>query len=241
MRLGVVQMFINDTIKANTASILRFTEKAALNGIELAVFPEMCLTGYHPQTLRCPGFNEELARALAKISEQATKLAIGLIIGGASFLGSKLFNTAYVILPEGTTYLYYKNYLTDLEKKYFTPGTQPLHFTFKERHFGVIICRDQNYPELARNSCPEQTSALCILSAHYYNPQEARWKLAKNQALPIARAVENHCYVLLANTVGSHLGFVSLGNSLIADPEGALVVLGDEASELILSCDLAQK
>ena len=40
----------------------------------------------------------------------------------------------------------------------------------------------------------------------------------KNRAIPITRAVENGVYVLLSNFVGSHLGMVSLGNSLLPTP-----------------------
>ncbi len=56
----------------------------------------------------------------------------------------------------------------------------------------------------------------------------------KNRAIPITRAVENKAFVLLSNTVGTHLGMVSLGNSLIADPEGAVVVAADEYQEGLL-------
>ena len=45
-------------------------------------------------------------------------------------------------------------------------------------------------------------------------------------------------YVLLPNTVGSHLGMISLGNSLIADPDGAVVVSAGESEETILSLSL---
>lgn len=238
MRLGTAQMFITNDVDTNTSTILRMAEEARLKGVDLLAFPEMCLTGYSPKTLGQQGIEEELARALKIIHRQAAKLNIGLIVGRAEFDGKKLYNAASVILPGGITHTYYKIHLTAAEEKYFTPGTHPLSFTFKEHRFGVIICRDQNCPELARSSCPEGTTALFILSAHYYKPAEARWKLPKNQALPIARAVENHCYVLLANAVGSHIGLISLGNSLIADPEGTLVALADEVSETLITCDL---
>jgi len=240
MRLGAAQIFITDNLETNTSTILKMAEEAAHKGVDILVFPEMCLTGYNPKTLGQSNFENDLASALNKISQSATKLNIGLIIGRACFCNDQLYNTASVILPSGTVYTYYKNHLTAAEEKYFTPGTQTLSFEFRGYSFGVIICRDQNYPELAQATCKE-TDALLILSAHYYQPAEARWKLDKNRALPIARAVENHCYVLLANTVGSHIGMVSLGNSLIADPEGVLVVMADETTETIITCDLPEK
>ncbi|AOQ25041.1 Formamidase [Moorella thermoacetica] len=240
MRLGAAQMFIADSMAVNEATILRLAGEAAGRGVELLVFPEMGLTGYNPAALGRPGFKEELEGALTRIARRAVDLGVGLIVGRAEFAGERLFNAASVFLPDGSVHTYRKIYLTDAEARYFTPGTGHLVFNYKGSKFGVIICRDQNYPELARQIAAEGARALFILSAHYYQPGEARWKLPKNRALPIARAVENHCYVLLANAVGSHIGMVSLGNSLIADPEGGLVVMADEASETLLTCDLQE-
>lgn len=237
MRLGAAQTFITDDLETNTNTILKMAADAADKGIDLLVFPEMCLTGYNPKTLGQSNFKNDLASALERISQSAAELNTGLIIGRACLCDDKLYNTASVILPSGTVHTYHKNYLTAAEEEYFTAGTRALSFEFQGHSFGVIICRDQNYPELARATC-KKAEALFILSAHYYKPAEARWKVAKNRALPIARAVENRCYVLMANTVGSHIGMVSLGNSLIADPDGVLVVLADETSETIITCDL---
>ncbi|KYH33336.1 (R)-stereoselective amidase [Moorella mulderi DSM 14980] len=240
MRLGAAQMFIADSPAVNEATILRLAAEAAGRGVELLAFPEMSLTGYNPATLGRPGFKEELDGALTRIARAAADLGVGLLVGRAEFAGEHLFNAASVFLPDGSVHTYRKIYLTEAEARYFSPGADRLVFSYKGNWFGVIICRDQNYPELARQIAAEGARALFILSAHYYQPGEARWKLPKNRALPIARAVENRCYVILANAVGSHIGMVSLGNSLIADPEGGLVVMADEASETLLTCDLPE-
>ena len=80
---------------------------------------------------------------------------------------------------------------------------------------------------------------LFILSAHFYNPKEARWKLEKNRAIPITRAVENGIYVL-SQHCSTHLGHDKFwGNSLIVDPDGAVVVsAGEKSEEGILSLSL---
>jgi predicted amidohydrolase len=230
-------MFIANEVETNTESVLSLAEEAAGKGVDLLIYPEMCLNGYNPAVLSQDTFPDDLAAALDKIRRRASELELGLVVGRAVFADDKLYNAAAVILPDGTTYSFYKNNLTAAEEKYFTPGTEPLSFTYHGHKFGVIICRDQNYPDLARKTC-NNADALFILSAHYYKPAEARWKLDKNRALPIARAVENHCYVFLANAVGSHIGMISLGNSLIADPDGALAVLADETSQTVITCDL---
>jgi predicted amidohydrolase len=223
MRVGLAQMFIADQLDTNRSAILQQATAAADRGVQLLAYPEMCLTGYNPKTLGQPGFDATLAESLGLIKQRTAELGIGVIVGSAQYAGGKLYNTAVVLLPDGSSHIYRKNSLTAAESKYFTAGDEQLNFCYREKQFGVIICRDQNYPELARQTCPDSTDALFILAAHYYRPAEARWKLLKNQALPIARAVENHCHVLLANAVGSHIGMVSLGHSLIGDPEGDLM------------------
>lgn len=239
MRLGAAQMFIADTLEVNLDTILRIMTDAAQKKVDLLAFPEMSLTGYNPDTLTRSDIQEETTRALDQIALRASDLDLGVIIGHAHWENDdSLLNAATVLLPDKTRYTYYKNYVTEAEAEYFESGNKALSFPYRDHRFGVIICRDQNYPELARQTCRDNVAAIFILSAHYYHPHEARWKIEKNKALPIARAVENKVYVLMANAVGSHIGLVSLGNSLIADPEGALIALADESSEVILTCDV---
>ncbi|MFY9114197.1 MAG: carbon-nitrogen hydrolase family protein [Dethiobacteria bacterium] len=240
MRLGIAQIFIAEELKINTVKVIKTAAEAADRGIDLLVFPEMCLTGYSHKVWGAPHFRDELDNALKRISLQASESGIGLVVGLAFPAEEKMYNAATVLLPDGKSYTYCKNNLTTPEKKYLIPGTAPLSFDYRGYRFGVIICRDQNYPELARETC-QGADVLLIPSAHYYKPAEARWKLDKNRALPLARAVENSCYVFLANAVGSHIGLISLGNSLIGDPEGVLVAIADEVSETFITCDLPAK
>ena len=238
MRLAVAQMFIADNLAANEENIVKMATAAASRGVDILACPEMGLTGYNPATLGATGIKSAVAEALIHLSRLATELTLGLIVGHAVFDGDKLCNGASVLLPGGVGYTYRKINLTAAESKYFSPGTTPLTFTYQGRRCGVIICRDQNYPALAGRLREDGTQAMFILAAHYYPVGEARWKLPKNRALPIARAVENGMYVLLANAVGNHIGMASLGNSLIAAPDGAVVCRADEAAETILTWDM---
>lgn len=240
MRLGAAQMFIADTLSVNEENINKMAKIAVTRGVDLLACPEMGLTGYNPATLEQPGIKMAVAEALTRLSRLASDLSLGLIVGHAIFDGDKLYNGASVLLPDGASYTYRKINLTAAESKYFSPGTSPLTFDYKGRRFGVIICRDQNYPALAGRLREDGAQAMFILAAHYYPASEARWKLPKNRALPIARAVENGVYVLLANAVGSHIGLVSLGNSLVAAPDGTVVSQADEVAETILTCDMVR-
>ena len=234
MKLAVCQMAISENLENNTAQIIRFMKKASTQEIELLCFPEMSLTGYVPALLSKPGLNLIVEEALRQIEIKCDELDMGVIIGYGYRDGDNLFNRAGVILPGAKKFTYDKIYLTEIEEKYFLHGTESLVFPFRGTRIGVIICRDQNYSLLTKELRDKGAEYIFILSAHYYNPKEARWKLEKNRAIPITRAVENKIYVLLSNTIGTHIGMTSLGNSLVAEPDGAVVVSADEDHEGLL-------
>ncbi|HHY43109.1 MAG: carbon-nitrogen hydrolase family protein [Firmicutes bacterium] len=236
MKLGVCQMAVSEKVDTNTKKIIRFIEKAALHSINIVGFPEMALTGYTKEVLSDENLNIIVKDALSEIKKACTYYGTAAIVGHPYKNGDKLYNSASVFLPDGSTFTYDKKYPTELELKYFEAGKkEPLVFTYRDKKIGVMICRDQNYPELAKALKKAGAQFIYILSAHFYNPKEARWKLEKNRAIPITRAVENKVYVLLSNFVGSHLGMVSLGNSLISDPDGAVVVSAGECEEGLIS------
>ena len=236
MKLAVCQMALSNNLDNNAAQILRFMEKAAAQEVKLICFPEMSLTGYSSELLSSLELNLIVGKVQQQIEEKCNELQLGAVIGYGYRKGDNLFNRAGAILPgsKGIQFTYDKNYLTKIEEKYFQPGLGTLVFPYQGTRIGIIICRDQNYPLLTKKLRDEGAEYIFILAAHYYNSKEARWKLDKNKAIPITRAVENKVYVLLSNTVGTHLGMISLGNSLIADPEGAVVVAADECQEGLL-------
>lgn len=238
LRLAAAQLAVGEDLAQNARRIMAFLEQAAHRGVDLICFPEMSLTGYTPSILVRADLNALVGAALDELAEKCRVSGVGAIVGHGWREEGALFNRATALLPDGRRFCYDKIHLTEQEEKYFRRGTEALPFPIGDRRVGVIICRDQNDPFLARRLREKGAEVLFILSAHYYAPKEARWKLEKNRALPIARAVENKVYVLLANTVGSHLGMVSLGNSLIADPDGCVVATAGETEETLLTLSL---
>lgn len=239
MKLGVCQMSVSEKLDINKNKIIKCIKKASDQNIDFIGFPEMALTGYTPEILSDKSLNEVVKNALDEIDKTCIASNIGAAVGHPYTKNDKLYNSVSVFLPSGKTYSYDKKYPTKAELEYFEVGKKdPLVFTYKNKKIGVMICRDQNYPDLARELKDLGADFIYILSAHFYNPKEARWKLEKNRAIPITRAVENQVYVLLSNFTGSHLGMVSLGNSLIVDPDGAVVVSSAESEETIISVSI---
>jgi predicted amidohydrolase len=237
MKIGVAQVRLESSVEGNKKKILECIGEAAGQGVEVLNFPETALSGY---------VFEEFSRLDYTEVDDAMKEIAGVLQGGSLHvvLGTpmredgKLYNSAVVLFPDGKRLFYHKIHLVSYEQKYFTPGSRKVTFKVKGTGFGVMICRDQNSPELARELSGLGVKGIFISSAHYYEVIESRMKIEKNIALPIARAYENGLYVFKSNAVGTLKHMVSYGNSMIIDPRGIVVQKGGDTAEELLVYDI---
>jgi len=231
VKFGVAQIALANDINLNIDRMASYISEAARAKTDILCFPECSLTGYKRN------FHEidwkEILKALDMLQETATGKHITLIIGAPYSESAKLYNAALVI-STNSQLKYFKNNLTDFDKQYFANGRDILIFEVKRIKCGVIVCRDQNYPLLARKYARRGVKVLFLPSAHYYLPGQAHHKLDKNRAFPIARAVENNIFVAKANAVGHQADYVSLGHSMIVSPEGLIICEAAKTNECIL-------
>ncbi len=231
-------MKICDLLERNFYKILYFLDKAKSEQVDLVCFPEMALTGYNIELLQSQNLNHIISDFLEQISKKCKEYSICSIIGHPFRQEERLLNRATVIFPTGESLKYDKIHPTELEKKIFSQGEETLSFEYKQKRFGIAICRDQNFYEIFKKYKEGGCCGVFILAAHFYNPKEARWKIDKNRSIPITRAVENGYFVFLANAVGPHLNMISLGHSLIVDSDGCVVCEADEAGEYLLTVEI---
>ncbi len=236
VRIGAVQLRLYPDIHKNIENMNRWMNRAAEQGLDLLNFPETSLTGYIPEIFTTVK-QEEIEEGLDELHSAASKLSLGIIVGTPFRYRNALYNSLAVLLPDGRRFLYHKRNLVSYEKAYFASGNQPLVLEYAGLTFSTIICRDQSFPELASDAKKQGAGALFISCAHYYSPAEARLKIDKNRALPIARAYENVFFVCKANAVGSHGGRISQGHSIIVAPNGVVICEAGETDETLLSFD----
>jgi predicted amidohydrolase len=237
VKAGVAQITLCHQIGSNVEKIFSYIKSAAGLKLHILCFPECSLTGYMRDFHRVD--RDEIREALDLVHEQAIANSLNVIVGTPYFESDKLFNAAVLLRSDKGRATYYKNILTPFDQKYFAEGERQLSFEVGGVKGGVLICRDQNSPELSQRYTAQGVKAIFILAAHYYPPTEARLKFDKNKALPIARAVENGVYVFKANAVGSQGATVSLGGSLIVSPEGLIICQSDKSNEGILHCEVS--
>ena len=237
MKIGAAQIHLYHDLEKNLKNISEWTKRASEQGVDILNFPETSLTGYiYDGFLKVK--TDEIIDGIDELGKLAKALGISLVVGTPYRADDQLFNSVVILLADGRRLLYHKNNLVSYEHEYFAAGSDLLIFEMGKLKFGTIICRDQSFPSLARKVKKAGAHVLFISCAHYYPLMEARLKIDKNRALPIARAYENGLFVCKANAVGSYRGHINLGHSLIVGPNGVVINEAGETDEALLTFDI---
>jgi omega-amidase len=121
------------------------------------------------------------------------------------------------------------------EEKYLQPGEQMGSFSLDGIPCAGVICYDIRFPEWIRKHVVAGAQVLFVV-AEWPMPRLAHWR-----HLLITRAIENQCYVIACNRVGSDPDNTFAGHSLIIDPWGEIVAEASPEEETLLAeIDLAQ-
>jgi N-carbamoylputrescine amidase len=182
IRVATVQFEHKDGDKqANLATITRFVEQAAAQGVQIITFPEACITGYwylrklsrpELEALAEPVFDGPSSRALMDLS-QRHNMTIGAGLVEITNEG-ELFNTYVVAMPDGRFAMHRKIHCFISEHL----GSGSEYTVFDTPHgcrVGVLICYDNNLIENVRITAlmgaevllaPHQTGGCKTASPH---------------------------------------------------------------------------
>ena len=124
---------------------------ASAPDVDLVVFSELCLSGYHPLDLiETPDFLDRQAQALTRIRELSKvvspALVIGLVTPNAG-PGKPLHNSLMVVQGGRTLLTYHKQLLPTYdvfdERRYFEPGPHKAAILeVRGQRIGFLICED---------------------------------------------------------------------------------------------------
>ncbi|MDH3734781.1 MAG: carbon-nitrogen hydrolase family protein, partial [Gemmatimonadota bacterium] len=211
-------------------------EAAGAEGADLVVFPEAALTGYvfHSIKEAREAAVEIGGPEVTRVAEAASAANVHVVCGAIERDGGSLFNSAFVIGPDGVLGRYRKMHTLCLGADRFTlPGREALHvFELPFGTIGVHICYDGSFPETAR--------ALRLLGAQLLLLPTNWPRLDMKREVTRVRAYENRAYYLAVNRVGTERGVVFRGGSLAADRDGNVVMeAGSEAGRYAFDVDLS--
>jgi len=232
INICLAQVKIINNINKNFNKIVNILNEIDSN---LYIFPEMMLTGYDINNI--VSFNKIEEKIL--LLQKSLTIDKMLIIGSAYYKKNNIFNTA-LIITKNNLQIYYKNYLTEYDKKIFSKKENVLIVNFKDLKLGIIICRDQSSLELI-HKYKNKIDLLIQLSAHYYEFEEAIKKLDRNIAYPIIRAIDVNAFVCKVNCVGYLNNLISLGNSMVVDKKGLILKKASMFDEEIIQIKLRRE
>ncbi|MGI0131835.1 MAG: carbon-nitrogen hydrolase family protein [Thermoplasmata archaeon] len=231
------------------ANLERLARIVAGSRVDLAVFPELYLSGYlvgdriHRLALASGDPMWTQLGALAR--QTGTAVAVGAPVALASRRGETL-NAVLLATPDGEVRVQEKRYLPTYgpfdEGATFTPGDASRPLEVGHASIGFEVCYDAFFPEVSRALALGGADLLVVLSAAPVTSGPLFEKV-----LP-ARAVENACPLVYVNRVGVEDGIVFGGSSAAWDARGERIppspsalpdAIGPEESVGVVEVDIA--
>lgn len=197
---------------------------------DIIVLPELWDTGYDLTRLDDIA-DPDGVRVKRLCSHYAKTNAVYIVAGSIAQKTEQGFtNTMYVFDQDGQSIAQYsKLHLFKLmdEHLYLQPGEQTNLFSIGQTLCAGVICYDIRFPEWIRVHTNAGAEVLFVV-AQWPAPRLAHWK-----ALLTSRAIENQCYVVACNRVGSDPNNIFGGHSLIIDPWGNIIAEAGEHEEML--------
>jgi N-carbamoylputrescine amidase len=260
IRIAVVQHAMGQDADENRQASISGIERAAADGANLVVLPEL-----HASEYFCK-YQDPALFKLAEPLDGPTRNALataarehGVVVVGSIFehrAPGLAHNTAMVLENDGTLAgIYRKMHIPDdpgyNEKFYFTPGDlgfEPIDTSLGS--LGVLVCWDQWYPEAARLMAMAGAELLLYPTAIGKNPDdelnEQLRQLDAWRTIQRGHAVANGVPVIACNRVGfepdrsgNGCDAEFWGHSLIIGPQGEIIdEAGADAEVLVADVDL---
>jgi predicted amidohydrolase len=184
---------------------------------DLIVLPEMFTTGFSMNAKNlAQDMNGASVNWLRKKAQQKNIDLVGSIIIQE---GGKYYNRLFWANPEGKLLTYDKKHLFRMlgEDKVYSAGMKNITVALHGWKIRPFICYDLRFPVWTRNLGNQFDAAIFI--ANWPENRSSHWK-----SLLQARAIENQCYVIGVNRVGTDGNGQSYsGDSSIIDPSGTVI------------------
>ena len=238
-KIALCQMATFMDKEDNKAKAKKLVDKAAANGAQVVVLPEMWNTPYSNNYFR-PFAEPQDGPTVRFLSDLAKDNDIYLIGGSVSELDDgKVYNTSYSFDRQGNIIgKHRKVHLFDIDVKggirfmesdTLTAGDKTTVIETEYGKIGVAICYDVRFPELSRNMALAGAKLIVLPAAFNMTTGPAHWDLTMR-----ARALDNQVYFAACSPARDVDGvYVAYGNSCIASPWGEFVAHAEEQETII--------
>ncbi len=206
-------------IDHNVDNAVSWVTKAAAEGAELVVLPELFLPGYDPRTWRETPDRCDVSvddARLAPLAEAARAFTVVVLVGASVRRPDGRRSLALVAFsPAGdVSQVYAKQHLYDQERDVFTAGSDGASLLVRDWHLGLAVCYDGCFPEHAQAATDAGADVYVCPSAYVVGSEHRR------DVYYASRALDNGIYVMFAGLVGRCGELEFSGGTAIYDPQG---------------------
>jgi len=241
LKLAICQMRVSDDKNTNLAVAADMIQKSSDLGAEMVVLPEVFNSPYRASLF--PAYAETWpGPSTAFLSRSAARHGLNLV--GGSIIerdNNNLYNTCFIFGPTGDLLgRHRKMHLFDVditdgisfrESDTLSPGEEVTVIKTDALCFGVMICFDIRFPELARRCVLDGAQFLVVPAAFNTVTGPAHWEI-----LMRARAADNQCYVIAASPARNpDSSYQAWGHSLVVDPWGRIIAEAGIDEEIIIA------
>lgn len=224
-------------IAGNAERVCRGLDAAQRAGAELALFPELCLTGYPPEDLLLrETFLRDVRTALTRIAAQAERV---VAVVGFPERAQDVYNAAAVLGDGRIQGVYRKVFLPNYgvfdEQRYFQVGDGPAVFDVDERRVGLTICEDIWEPgPPATDEAMAGAKLIVNVSASPYHAGKG----GQRERMVAQRARDSVACLAFCALVGGQDELIFDGRSFVVDHTGRVIARAAQFEEETLVCEV---
>lgn len=237
--LGQFNAVVGD-LAGNARRMRQMYDQAMQSDVDLLVFPELAICGYPPEDLlHKKHFIADNRKFLDKLAADCPETM--LIVGFAERCGTNIHNSAGVLQDGRITKIYRKGLLPNYgvfdERRYFTPGSEPIVIEIGGLKIAVTICADiwdrEWLAGFLKNA--SQIQMIVNISASPFHTG----KLRTRERVVNQCAKRFKCAVAYCNLIGGQDELIFDGRSMFADSMGNTKAKGRAFEEDLLIADAA--
>ncbi len=244
MKMALVQNRVSSNVDQNTRLGLESVRKAASQGAQLVVFPELAFLPFFPQRKidpRAAGWAQPVPGPTTELfCRLASELGVVIVLNLYEQHGDRTFDSSPVIDSDGsllgsTRMVHIIEAPCFHEKHYYTPGDRgAVVYSTAVGKLGVAICYDRHYPEYMRSLALKGAEIVVVPQAGAVG----EWPAGLFEAELQVAAFQNGYFAALANRVGQEECLNFAGESYVADPSGRVIARAPTGEDFILLAEL---